>query len=128
MRKIYLVALLACSVVACTPAVAPTSNSAVAAASCPSQAADGTVMDEKGLYAAEAFYNVPAYAYVIADGKGQIKPALKAQLKPVMLKAYNTLVTARAAYKAGNSCGFFETYASLKELSANATSLLSEAN
>lgn len=63
-------------------------------------------IDESALYAVEAAYNAPAHAYVTADGNGQLTPALKAQIKPVLLQAYDGVIVARCAYSYVNTGAF----------------------
>src|SRR4051812_2146608 len=60
----------------------------------------GVTVDEKLWYAAEAAYNVPAQAYVAANSRGLITPALKAVIKPKLITMYEGLKAARLAYKA----------------------------
>lgn len=86
--------------------------------------AEATVMDEKALYAVEAAYNVPAHAYVTADGKGLLNSALKARVKPLLVQAYAALKTARAAYATGNARTFTEAKASVERLAAEASAIL----
>lgn len=71
-----------------------------------SEVASASRIDEQALYSVEAAYNVPAHAYVTADGKGLLTPALKAQIKPVLLDAYDAVVTARCAYSYVNTGAF----------------------
>lgn len=49
-------------------------------------AASGTLIDEKVVYGAEALFNVPAQAYVVADKNGKLTPELKAKLKPLLIQ------------------------------------------
>lgn len=90
----------------------------------PAAALQATALDEKALYAAEALYNVPAQAYVVADGNGQLSPELKTKLKPMLQDAYRVLLAARAAYAAGNATGFANQVNSLKNLGAAIVSLI----
>lgn len=96
--------------VANSPAPAPVS-APVAAPSGPQRdcaLASGQTFDEKALWAAEAIYNGPANAYVNFDAAGQMPPALKAQVRPLLIKGYDALKAARGAYAVGDSCGFFD--------------------
>lgn len=86
--------------------------------------ASGMVMDEKALYAVETAYNVPANAYVTFDAAGKIPPDLKAQVRPLLLKAYDALKVARGAYAVGNSCDFFTAVANVKYFANAAKALM----
>jgi hypothetical protein len=81
-------------------------------------------MDEKAMYAAEAFYNVPAQAYVKANSNGQLSPSLKATLKPLLIKAKELLDGVRAAYRLGDASGFSAKYAALKDVAERAKALI----
>ena len=109
MRRIALALALTVSLTGCSALTAPPA---------PASALQATAIDEKALYAAEALYNVPAQAYVVADTNGQLSPELKATLKPMLTDAYKVLVAARAAYTAGNATGFASQVEALKNLSA----------
>lgn len=66
----------------------------------------GTGLDEQALYSVEAAYNAPAHAYVTADSKGLLTPSLKAQIKPVLVDAYDGVIAARCAYSYVNTGSF----------------------
>jgi hypothetical protein len=83
-----------------------------------------TVVDDRAMFAVEAAYNVPAHAYVTADANGLLTPALKAQIKPLMLQAYDALELARAAYRAGNVAGFEAQAAAVRDLASLANALI----
>ena len=87
------------------------------------EAADGTLIDEKVLYAANALYNVPAHAYVTANRNGKLSPELKAALKPKLLTMYRLLQAVKAA-KGTVNCD----YNSMKALHAEVTALLPRGN
>ncbi len=87
------------------------------------EAADGTLVDEKVLYAANALYNVPAHAYVTANRNGKLSPGLKAVLKPKLLAMYRLLQAVKAA-KGTVNCDFN----SMKALHAEVTALLPKGN
>ncbi|CAB4131759.1 hypothetical protein UFOVP131_30 [uncultured Caudovirales phage] len=89
--------------------------------------ANATIADEKAMYAAEALYNAPAYAYVAADTKGQLTADTKAKVKPLLVKSYAALKTARAAYAVGNSSDFFAAFENVKKLTGEAKALLPKA-
>jgi hypothetical protein len=105
-------------------ALASLSLGGCAALQAPSAVASATAIDEKALYAAEALYNVPAQAYVVADGNGQLSPELKAVLKPKLQEAYRVLLAIRAAYAAGNAAGFASQVVALHNLSGAIVALI----
>ena len=76
-----------------------------------------TALDDKAMYAAEALYNVPADAYVVADNNGKLSPAIKEKAKLLLIKAYAVLEATRAAYKAGNATEFAAQDNNLSKLS-----------
>lgn len=85
------------------------------------EAADRTLIDDKAVLAAHTLYNVPAFAYVKADKDGLFitRPALKAQLKPMLIELYKYDIAIKAA-KGSVNCDFN----SMKELSARVNALL----
>lgn len=111
MRKIGLLfALASLALGACTaaddaPPPATPSTGAVGPSS-PSGAActpsGGTVADERALYVAETAYNVPAHAYVAANGTGKLPAGVKAAVKPLLQESYRLLKLAREAYCRGD--------------------------
>lgn len=68
-------------------------------------AAQGTLVDEKVVFAAETIYNIPAQAYVSALNSGKITPELKAVLKPLLVKL-NAYRNAVKAAKGTVNCDF----------------------
>lgn len=90
----------------------------------PPNSASLAVLDDKLLYAAEAAYNVPAFAYVEADSRNQIPDALKAQIKPKLQKLGVLLDKARAAHKLGNAVAFNASFDELKKLGGEITAAL----
>lgn len=86
--------------------------------------ATSTALDEKALYAAEASYNVAATAYLEAVENGLVTPAVKAQVKPLLVKAYDALKAVRAAYHAGNAANFSAQVAEVTRLTTAVRSLL----
>ncbi len=115
-------ALAACQPVVVAPASAPVAP--VAAPSAGSGLTGATLIDEKLLVAAETAYNVPAHAYVTADGNKQLSPALKARVKPLLQSAYRALKLARASYAVGDASGFNRQFAALKSFANQAKALL----
>ena len=81
--------------------------------------ANGTLIDEKVVYAAEVIYNIPAQAYVSADKNHKLTPELKAKLKPLLIKL-NTLRKAVSAAQGSVNCDF----AQMKELQVQIIQLL----
>lgn len=84
-------------------------------------AAQGTLIDEKVVYAAEVLYNIPAHAYVTADqsGKFEQKLELKATLKALLIKL-DGLRRSISAAKGSVNCDFN----SMKELQVQIVQLL----
>lgn len=64
------------------------------------------VLDERALFAAEAAYNVAATAYVAADSRDVLPPAVAARAQPLLAKAYVALRGARVAYAASDALNF----------------------
>jgi len=93
---------------ACAPASGPSATA---------PALQATTLDEKGLYAAEALYNVPAQAFLAADAAGKLSPERKAKLKPLLADAYKALLGLRMAYALGNAADFNAKLAALTTLS-----------
>lgn len=89
-----------------------------------SNAAASTTLDEKALYAAEASYNVAATAYLEALENGLVTPAVKAQVKPMLVKAYEALKAVRVAYRAGNAANFSAQVAEVTRLTTSVRALL----
>ncbi len=90
--------------------------------------ANSTSLDEKALYAAEASYNVAATAYLEAVENGLITPAVKAQVKPMLVQAYEALKLVRTAYHAGNAANFSAQVAEVSRLTTAVRTLLPKAN
>ncbi len=102
MKRTFLPLLAALSLGACTanqalqraPVIGPVCS-----------AADATLIDEKALYTANAFYNVPAQAYVVANRAGRLSPALKGSLRPKLLTMHRLLRAMKAA-KGSVNCDY----------------------
>lgn len=86
--------------------------------------ADVTSIDEQLMFAAEAFYNVPAHAYVVTDGRNQLTPETKAKLKPILTDLYGYLLVTRNAYNVGNAATFTASYKAMEKLSLSAKNIL----
>lgn len=82
-------------------------------------AAQGTLIDEKVVYAAEVIYNIPAQAYKAANENGKLSPELKGRLKPLLIKMNDLRLTISAA-KGTVNCDF----AQMKELQVQVLQLL----
>lgn len=114
MRKLALTLLIGASLAGCTTLA----GSSVSTSTCASGGvASFTVLDDKAVYAAEALYNVPAYAYVSANKNGTLPASVKAWAKPKLIQLYSMLKLARAAYKAGDVAGFNCQFAAMTNLS-----------
>lgn len=68
-------------------------------------AAQGTLVDEKVVYAAQVIYNIPAQAYVTADRNNRLTVDLKARIKPLLIKLNDLRNTVKAA-KGTVNCDF----------------------
>lgn len=132
MKRMFILAAACLSLAACqnsgTPAPAPaTGNATVEAPSAspsPAMATGACELSTTAMYAAEAAYNAPAAAYVSADAKGLLTPAVKGQVKPKLTEAYDWLKKARLFYSARDAVGFCGSTASLKSLAGAALALL----
>lgn len=76
----------------------------------------GTTVDAKALYGLEAAYNTAASAYLAANDAKLLSSDLKAKTKPMLVKAYDVLKAARAAYKVGDAVGVTNRYNEAKAL------------
>lgn len=133
MRCLKFAALLACaSLAACQPpGSTPSPATASTSASGPSSPSGGvcrpltgTVVDERALYAAEAAYNVPAHAYVSAEGTGRLPANVKAVVKSLLQEAYRLLRLAREAYCLGDFAGMRRLADSVKKSADDANKAL----
>lgn len=132
MKRMLILAAACLSLAACqnggTPAPAPSSGNAVVEASSaspsPAVATGACELSTTAMYAAEAAYNAPAAAYVAADSRGVLSPALKTRVKPMLTEAYEWLKKARLFYRARDAVGFCGSSASLKSVAGQALALL----
>lgn len=67
---------------------------------------DGTLADERALFAVEAAYYVAATAYVSADDRGLIPGPTRERARQALVTSYQALNLARTAYRAGDSPTF----------------------
>lgn len=72
----------------------------------PPDSQQASLLDERALFSAEAAYNVAATAYVSAESRNLLPPALAAQAQPLLAKAYVALRGARVAYAASDALNF----------------------
>ncbi len=122
MFRFRLIAFASClALAACSAPLAGTGSTGGGTA--PTGAAS-TAIDDKAMYAAEALYNVPAQAYVVANANGKLTPALKLKLKPLLIDGYNALVLVRAAFVAGNATSFADAVSKLTAISAAINNLI----
>lgn len=136
MKKL-IIGVVALALAACSTADRAALSTTLGTASAPSRASietcpsgsfgARTLADEKRLYDAEALYNVPAHAYVVADANDQLPFMLKQTVKPFLQQAYSALKLARAAYCAGNSEGLLNQYNAVKLFANQAKALLPDA-
>lgn len=114
MKKLVITVLFATSLSACSPNKFIESLPVVGAVC---TVAEGTLIDEKVVYAATALYVMPANAYVKA--LPHLTPELKAVLKPKLIQLYSLLKSVRAAQGTVNC-----DYNAMKELHADILELL----
>lgn len=132
MKRMLILAAACLSLAACQSGIAPAPSNATAtpaveapsASPSPAVATGACELSTTAMYAAEAAYNAPAAAYVSADGRGLLTPALKARVKPMLTEAYDWLKKARLFYSARDAVGFCGSTASLKSLAGQALALL----
>lgn len=74
----------------------------------PAVYANKTVLDEKAMLTAEIAYKAETVVIQTGVDAGVIKGPLAAKIAVIDNKAYLALLSARAAYAAGNSAGFAE--------------------
>jgi len=105
----------------CAPVAPP---GGLSGSSPPPVTAQGTLADERALYALEAAYNVAAHAYVTADDRGQLSAELKARIRPALQSSYAALLAARAAYRAGDAATFAAQAGAVVEFANRARALI----
>lgn len=120
--KRLLILFTALSLGACTQL--RTASDVIAVVTSPAPLGDRIVMDEKAAYAAEAFYNIPAQAYVSADQRGLIPVSLRIQLKTRLLRMADYLKLVRQAYAVGDATSFSQRYHELEALKAQIMPLI----
>jgi hypothetical protein len=118
MRNYILIAATIMGLAAFTPNDSPAVNNHVAAETASCGITSNTLADEKALFTAETAYNIPADAYVRFDAAGQLPASVKATVRPLLIKAYDALKLARAAYNAGDGCSL-KRYSDLAEALGN---------
>lgn len=84
----------------------------------------GTLVDERALFAAEAAYNVAAHAYLTADDRGQLPAGVRATARDALIKSFDALEVARRAYAAGDAPTFAAQAAAVIALAADARRLI----
>ena len=125
MKRFALFAFASLALAACTPTSTGVEPSPTPSESpSPVASATSSVVTDQAMYAAEVLYNVPAQAYVAADGAKLISPELKAKLKPMLVQAYSILQGARTAYRLKNALAFASANSELAKLSADIMALI----
>lgn len=120
-------AAMAVPVAACTQLA--TAARVVSTATTSQPLGDRITMDERGMYAVEALYNVPAQAYVTADtrqvaGWARIKPTVR----PLLIEARQVLLAVREAYRLGDETSFQARAARLRSLRERIMALIPATN
>lgn len=100
----------------------------VSAATSSAPLGDRITMDERGMYAVEALYNVPAQAYVTADQHHLVTPALRARVRPLLQRARAAVLACRTAYHVGDATSWGARVSDLQQLKAQVMSLLPASN
>lgn len=90
----------------------------------PIPSAESTVIDEKALYVAEAAYFGMGKLAEAAVDSGTLKGDRARQVLEIEQKAYQALVTARAAQATANSASYAEQTARVLDLIAQAQALI----
>jgi hypothetical protein len=122
MRKICLALALAASLSAC--AGMSTAAAVVEAATSPAPIGDRITMDEKGLYAMEALYNVPANAYKNAVTAKALPQPYHDKARALLIQMRGIRNLARTAYKLGDATSWDARIAELFRLKGQVTALL----
>jgi hypothetical protein len=99
-------------------------TSVLAAATSTEPIGDRFTMDERGLYAMEALYNVPAAAYRSAVERKVMTPAIRARVRPILLEMRRYRDAARQAKKAGDAAGWNARIAELLRLKSQVEAFL----
>lgn len=119
MKKLILVAVAMLSLGACAPLGASSNPTA------PVVSTQGTLADERALYAAEETYNVAATAYLAAIDAGRLPPGPgRDRLKAVLQRAEDALLAARVARRAGEANTFAEQLTLVVQLATDVRVLL----
>ena len=100
----------------------------VSAATSPAPLGDRLTMDERGLYAMEAIYNVPASAYRTAVQRGLMTPAIRSTVRPILLQMRGIRNAARSAYRIGDATSWNARVAELRNLRDQVTALIPHRN
>lgn len=122
MKKLFALCLALAPICACSTLTAATEIASAATSSAP--LGDRITMDERGMYAVEALYNVPAQAYVTADQHHLVTPAIRAQVRPLLQRAHTYLLACRTAYHVGDATSWGQRVSDLQQLKAQIMGLL----
>jgi hypothetical protein len=125
MKRIFCAMLLCAALPACAT---DSAGSIATAITSPAPIGDKITFDERGMYAVEALYNVPASAYRSAVQRGAMTPALRATVRPLLLKLRDGRNLARTAYKVGDRTSWDQRVAELLKLKAQVSALLPSSN
>jgi len=94
MKRLFLPLAAILSLSACGP---------LSALTAPATYANATVLDEKLAIGVELAYQAAAQAVLAVNDVRPFSPALKARIQAADRKAYEAVVSVRAAYRAGNA-------------------------
>jgi hypothetical protein len=126
MIKKLLLTLAAASMMLCASGCSAlgTAGTVVQAATSSAPLGDRITMDERGMYAVDLLYNVPASAYRSANERHLITPALRAQVRPILIQMRQLQLAARAAYRVGDATSWNSRVAALQQLRAQVVVLI----
>lgn len=124
MKKLLMLPLLAASLLLSACAGIGTAATVFQAATSSAPLGDRIVMDERGLYAMEALYNVPANLYRTAVQRRLMTPAIRARTRPILLQMRGIRNAARTAYRLGDATSWHARVAELQQLKRDVTALL----
>lgn len=105
LRRLSLALAAAMALAACNPDVEPASPSSNVPAS-PSSVANRTTLDETALRSIEVAYMAARTAAELAVDLGRIKGDRATRFRVLNRRAYDSVLAARTAYRAGNSASY----------------------
>lgn len=126
MKKLLFICLALAPICACSTLTAATEIASAATSSAP--LGDRITMDERGMYAVDLLYVVPADAYRNANEHHLITPDLRARVRPILQQMRQVQLACRTAYRLGDATSWNARVADLQQLKAQVTALLPASN